>query len=102
MNNIIFSPIPIEDLKTALTDIVRAELKNELQLLIPTQQPEDLLTRKETALLLGVSLHTLHDWTISGKVPAYRIGTRVRYKRTEIEKSLKQIKSAKYEGDKNV
>jgi len=95
MNNIILSPIPIEELKNALTDIVRAELNNELQQLVPTQQPADLLTRKETSSLLGVSLHTLHDRTISGKIPAYRIGTRVRFKRADIEGSLKQIKGLK-------
>jgi len=99
MNNVILSPITIEDFKTALSDIVRSELKSELQLLKPSPKPDDLLTRKETASLLGVSLHTLHDWTISGKVPAYRIGSRVRYKRSEIEGSLNQIKSPKKMGN---
>lgn len=98
MNNIILSTIPIEELKNAFTDIVRSELKKELQQLVPSQQPEDLLTRKETASLYGVSLHTLHDWTISGKVPAYRIGSRVRYKRSEVEASLNQIRSLKQNG----
>jgi len=96
MNNIILSPIPFDELKNALTNIVRHELKNELQQLAPKEKSEDLLIRKETASLLGVSLHTLHDWTTSGKIPAYRIGSRVRYKRLEIESSLMQIKSAHY------
>lgn len=92
MNQLILSPITLSDLKTAITDVVRTEIKNEL-LTLSVKQPEDLLTRKETAEILGVSLVTLHEWTISGKVPAYRIGSRVRYKRQEIEQSLTAVRA---------
>jgi excisionase family DNA binding protein len=92
MREIILTPISLTDLKTVISEAVRIELKNELQTLSP-KQPEELLTRKETAEILGISLPTLHEWTISGKIPAYRIGSRVRYKRGEIEQSLNKIRS---------
>jgi excisionase family DNA binding protein len=92
MKEIILTPISLTDLKTVISEAVRIELKNELQTLSP-KQPEELLTRKETAEILGISLPTLHEWTISGKIPAYRIGSRVRYKRGEIEQSLNKIRS---------
>lgn len=92
MKDIFLTPISLTDLKTVISEAVRIELKNELQTLSP-KQPEELLTRKETAEILGISLPTLHEWTISGKIPAYRIGSRVRYKRGEIEQSLNKIRS---------
>ena len=87
MTNILLSTIPIEELKTAISEIVKSELREGLQTIVPSAQPTDLLTRKETASILGISLPTLHEWTLAGKLPAYRIGTRVRYKRAEVEQS---------------
>lgn len=51
---------------------------------------ETLLTREETAKLLSVSLVTLWDWTKKDIIPAYRIGNKVRYKKSEVFKSLNQ------------
>lgn len=48
------------------------------------------LTREETAKLLKVSLVTLHDWTKRKILIAYRIGNKVRYKKDEVENSLKR------------
>lgn len=95
MTQLIFTQIPIEELKSVISDVVKSELQVGLRDYTPNPLPEDLLTRKETANLLGISLPSLHSWTIEGKIPAYRIGTRVRYKRSEVERSLTQIKSLK-------
>jgi excisionase family DNA binding protein len=53
----------------------------------------EFLSIKDTCKLLGVTKPTLHNWTKSGKVTGYRISTRIRYKREEIENSVKQIKT---------
>ena len=47
---------------------------------------EELLTIKETAQLLGVSIATLHSWRKRGFIQAYSLGhTRaVRFKRAEV------------------
>ena len=49
---------------------------------------DQLLTREETAKLLCISLVTLWTWTKEDLIPAYKIGNKVRYKKSEILKSL--------------
>jgi len=50
-----------------------------------------LLSREETSKLLSVSLVTLWDWTRKDIIPAYRIGNKVRYKKSEVLSALKQM-----------
>lgn len=56
-----------------------------------SKDPEVLLTREETAEMLSVSLVTLWKWTKDDIIPAYRIGSKVRYKKSEILLALKQM-----------
>ena len=93
---IIFTGISLEQLQ----DSIRTTVKNEVERIIenlptPTTAPE-LITRKETAQILGISLPTLNDWTKIGILPAQRIGTRIRYKRTDVYNSLKEVETLKY------
>jgi excisionase family DNA binding protein len=63
---------------------------------LKTPQPqatEKLITRFEASVLLGVSLVTIHNWTKSGVITAYRVGNKVRFKENEVFASLKQINS---------
>lgn len=55
----------------------------------------ELLTRKETAKVFGISLPTLNEYTKTGLIIGYRIGSRVRYKKGEILEALKQFKKYK-------
>lgn len=89
MQKILLSPLNMEDLKTELSSAIVDQLTPILN--PPPPQQFELLTRKEAAKLLGISLPTLLDWTKTGKVQGYRIASRVRYKRTELENSLSQI-----------
>jgi excisionase family DNA binding protein len=72
-----------------------ADFKNILYGFIITEKttiPENqLLTRNETAKLLSVSLVTLWDWTKKDLIPAYRIGNKVRYKKSEVLESLQKM-----------
>ncbi|MFS4484221.1 helix-turn-helix domain-containing protein [Hyunsoonleella sp. 2307UL5-6] len=52
---------------------------------------EILLTREETAKLLSISLPTLWKYTKDDVIPAYRIGSKVRYKKSEILLALKKM-----------
>lgn len=93
-DQILLSPVPLEQLKTDISEIVKRELANHFT--NSTQDPPtEILNRKQAAALLGVSLPTLLEWTKSGKVTGYRISSRIRYKRAELENSLKQIQSLK-------
>jgi len=71
-------------IKEVLTEVQPQE-KNE----------EELITRKETAKVLGISLVTLNVYTKKGLIPGYRIGASIRYKRKEVIESLQTVN--KYE-----
>jgi len=74
-------------------EIQKGWIKEVLSEVQPPQQKEDeLITRKETAQFLGVSLVTLNQYTKDGIIPGYRIGSRVRYKKHEVLESLKGFK----------
>lgn len=47
---------------------------------------EDILTIEEVARYLRVSERTVYDWAQKGEIPAGKIGTVWRFKRSEIEK----------------
>jgi len=55
----------------------------------------ELITRKECAKILGISLVTLNVYTKKGLIPGYRIGVSVRYKKKEVIESLQKVN--KYE-----
>jgi excisionase family DNA binding protein len=94
MKQLILSPIPLEELKAAITDAVKCELQ-KLQL-HNTDPPTEYITRKKTAEILGISLPTLNDWSKRGVIPSYRICSRVRYKREEVMNSVNKVQTIKY------
>ena len=57
-----------------------------------TNQDDDkLLTRQETAEMLSISLVSLWDWSRKDLIPAYRIGNKVRYKKSEVLAALQKM-----------
>lgn len=78
------------DFKNEIVEAVTAKMKGFAE---TAQNPDQnvLLTRHETASLLGISLVTLWQWTRTDIVPAYRIGNKVRYKKSEIIESLQKM-----------
>lgn len=56
-----------------------------------TTNNDKLLTREETAKMLSISLVTLWEWTRKDIIPAYRIGSKVRYKKSEVLNALEQM-----------
>jgi excisionase family DNA binding protein len=69
------------------------ELKSQIKELQQQPQADRLITRDETAKLLGVSLVTLHNWVKANILIAYRVGNKVRFKENEVLASLQQINS---------
>lgn len=74
-----------EELRALVHDII-----NERPI-VQSPTVDELLTRQEAAALLKVSLVTLDTWVRQGKVPAMRIGRKVRFQKSAVEKSLKKI-----------
>ncbi|WP_338731953.1 helix-turn-helix domain-containing protein [Mangrovimonas cancribranchiae] len=50
-----------------------------------------LLTREQVAEMLSISLVTLWKYTKKGVIPAFRIGTKVRYKKGDVILALKKM-----------
>lgn len=59
----------------------------------PETSTEKLITRDETAELLGVSLVTIHNWVKANILKAYRVGNKVRFKESEVFSALQSINS---------
>ena len=76
-------------------EIEPEEFKNEIlagveQLLreFSPKHPEIWMNRKDVGELLGISLVTIHNWSKDGILKAFKIGNRVRFRRSDIEKTL--------------
>lgn len=91
MKNVVqLENIDATEFKNEIINGVILALKSNAGSLQLNEQTDQLLTREETAKLLSVSLVTLWDWTKKDIIPAYRIGNKVRYKKSEVLKSLNQ------------
>lgn len=98
MQDFILTSVPLETIEQRFSNVVDQKFQSLLSILQQQQeerQPKDYLSRKEAAKLLGISLVTLSDWTKTGKIQGYRIGSRVRYKSAELETSLSAIKTTR-------
>lgn len=77
---------------TELVSLINDELITHVENLskqLSKQSPEkEILTRKECAKLLSVSLVTLHDWNKKEIITPYKLGNRTFYKRSEIMETL--------------
>jgi len=95
MSNFILSNMPIEEIEGIISRVVRESIST-----LAAQQPVDnqseLITRKQAAQMLNLSLPTLREYTVRGIVPSYRVGSRVRYKKSEVVNCLTKVQSSKY------
>jgi hypothetical protein len=95
MDNLILTTYTPEQLTGIISDAVTEAVKS-IKIQTSTPPSEKLLTRKETADKVKISLVTLNDWTKRGLIQSYLIGGRVLYKDSEIEKSLYKTQTVKY------
>ena len=87
MKEILVISLTEEEMKEILYSTVKGlldDFKEELKL----ERQIELLTRKEVAKLLKISLPTLHEWSKTGKLKVYRKSGRVYYKRHEVMVAL--------------
>lgn len=87
MEPTMFTSIPIQTLVNMITEAVVKSLANE-----PTSdninKKDTLLTRKQTAQMLQISLPTLNEWTKRKIIKAKRINSRVRYYESDVRAAL--------------
>ena len=85
--------VHIDELKELISSSVAEQLeKQKKETLIADEKENILLTRKETAKLLGVCVATLDNWTREGKLTKYRNGNTVRYSKKEVLNSFSNLK----------
>ena len=80
----------VGDLQNIIDEcIVSAIVKNQP----PKENPEEiLLRRKDVAKLFGISLVTVDEWMRLGKIPYYRVNSRIFFKKKEVLDCLDSIK----------
>ncbi|WP_159637735.1 helix-turn-helix domain-containing protein [Sphingobacterium composti Ten et al. 2007 non Yoo et al. 2007] len=81
-----------------LKECIREAIKEEFQLIIADlrkttstseqQASQKLLTKKEMADELDISLVSLTDWMKQGRVPYMRLGKRIYFKKQEVINSM--------------
>jgi hypothetical protein len=76
-----------DDLKELITEAVSKAFDEVNK---DTFTDRDLMTRKQTAEFLNVSLVSLNIWSKKGIIQPYAIEGRVFFKKSEIESALKQ------------
>jgi excisionase family DNA binding protein len=84
---ILVNGITPEKLTETILNGVRNQL-NELKKDFTPKEPEDFLTRMETAKLLKISLTTVHEWANTGILKMYKVGNRTYFSRKEIQITL--------------
>jgi excisionase family DNA binding protein len=97
MEKVFFTQVPIADLQGYIAQTIQRELSAILKAEQTAPDPGELVTRKEAAQYLGLSLPTLHEYTQRGILTAYRIGSRVRYRRGELSNALLKVQAGKYQ-----
>ncbi len=90
MNQVLLTSIPVEDLKEVFRDCIRAELQTGIQ--SAPVEVDEFITEKEARQLLRVSKVTLKKWRDTNKIPFYRYGSRIRYKKYELLNGLSHDK----------
>ena len=90
MNAIQLLELSLDDLRTLLSDVVKEQMKQ-----YEKDTPEQLLTRKEVAEKLSISLPTLHKYTELGILIQHKIGERVYYRWDEVLSAAKKIEPKK-------
>jgi len=75
-----------DDLKWMVTEWIQEELAKH------TQKEETYISRTKAALKLGVTLSTLWRWDKENYLNAVRVGSKVLYRESDIERCINNVK----------
>ena len=96
MEQVLLTSVPIADLEGIVARAIQDQLSDFLKAATTAPDPDELITRKQAAKYLGISLPTLHGYTVRGIIPAHRIGSGVRYKKGELLNCLLKVQTVKH------
>ena len=89
MQDVILISLPQEKLEQLIQNAVQKALSNTDE--AKEHNQNELLTRKEAANYLNVSVATIDNWTRIGKIIKHYNGTAVRFKKSELESSFTNL-----------
>lgn len=92
MHSTVLISMELKEFQSIVKQAVKDALRSECDSLVigSTETLKPFLSRKEAAELLSVSLTTLNDWSKSGIVASYKLGSRVRYRMSDIQDALRK------------
>ncbi|MCB0743557.1 MAG: helix-turn-helix domain-containing protein [Ignavibacteriae bacterium] len=76
---------------TALANLIDEKIKAQLLELkqnFQPREPDEFMSRNETAELLKISLTALHDWMNKGILKPYKMGNKTYFSRKEVTETL--------------
>ena len=91
MDNLVLSPVPLDQLIQSITLSLINALRKEQQ----ADHQEKLLTTQEVAKLFGVTTVTISSWITKGYLSPSKIGGRNRFKYSDVMESMKTLKKYK-------
>ena len=100
MEQILFS-INLRDFEAIQRKWIKEETQKAIEAALPKMDREfkdlpELLTRKQAAKLLSISLGTLDTWSKEGRIEKVRNGGIVRYRKSELLANFKSLKESRY------
>lgn len=85
-----FVQVTPDELKNAIIEGVKLQL-DEIKKHLQPIEPTEYLTRNEVSKMLSCDLSTVHNYTKRKILQAWQIGSRVYYKRDEVENSIVKL-----------
>lgn len=74
-----------------LSEKLKSDLLPDLVKNFQPREPEEYLTRKSLAKMLDVDLSTIHNYCKRGKLNPLGIGSRVYFRRSDVEKAFVEL-----------
>jgi excisionase family DNA binding protein len=97
MDNMMFSPVPMDKLIHSIRQVVKEEIQaSGVANKSTTENQPYYLSPKKVAAIFNISLPTVRAWTKEGRLKSYRMGRRVLYKSAEIALAAKEVKTSIY------
>ena len=90
MHQVQFIGLSLYELHRTISDNLKKEL-SQITANFQPKEPTEYLTRQEVSDLLKVDLSTVHNWTKRGKLKSFGLGSRVYYKRKDVEQALQPL-----------
>ena len=96
MDNIILTTITRQHLVKEITSEILDGIVELLKIeKLNTHTTDELLTRKDVASLFKISLVSVYEWSKKGILKPHKIGSRVRFKRSEVMAAMIEMETQK-------